>query len=233
MKRRPQRRRNSRQEPLDPEPSGPRFFEDILFSQGILSIAGVDEAGRGCLAGPVVAAAVILPFGLDMPGLKDSKQLSAGQRDRFFDIIIEKAVAHSVGIVGPVEIDRINILEAALKAMRIAVDGLASEPDYLLIDGPYGIEHHIPQKPIKRGDAFSLSIAAASVIAKVTRDRMMCGLEREYPAFSFSIHKGYGTALHLEEIRCNGPTPIHRKTFTVQGRSLRDMMKGERKTWRS
>ena len=188
-------------------------FEDALFAQGIRLIAGVDEAGRGCLAGPVVAAAVVLPLGIKIPGLKDSKQLTKLQRERFFDEINGSALACAVGIVDAGEIDSINILQASLKAMRIAVDDLKVKPEYLLIDGPFGISHHLPQRPIIKGDALSISIAAASVIAKVTRDRLMCEVEKEYPAFKFSIHKGYGTKLHLGEIKCHGPTPIHRMTF--------------------
>lgn len=199
--------------PSRPKTPNQRFFEELLFKQGIRIIAGVDEAGRGCLAGPVVAAAVVLPRALEIYGLKDSKQLTRAQRERFYGMICEKAIAYATGALSPKEIDRMNILEASLKAMQIAVDGLSVAPDYLLIDGPYGIRHKIPQKPIKKGDVFSMSIAAASVIAKVTRDRLMCDLEREYPSFKFSIHKGYGTARHLAEIRQNGPTPIHRMTF--------------------
>ena len=180
-------------------------------------MAGVDEAGRGCLAGPVVAAAVILPPACDLPGLNDSKQLTKRQRDRFYDAIRVAAVAHAVGVVDAGEIDRINILEAALKAMRIAVEELAVAPEYLLIDGPFGIDMKLPQQAITKGDARSFTIAAASVIAKVTRDRMMAEFERRYPAFSFSVHKGYGTARHLEELRRHGPTPIHRLTFRRVG----------------
>lgn len=198
---------------IDLPPADLRYIENSLHSQGINSIAGVDEAGRGCLAGPVVAAAVVLPAGCEIPGLKDSKQLSARQRDRMFDAIHSKASAIGVGVVGPKEIDRINILKATFKAMRDAVDSLQAKPDYLLIDGPFGIEHSLPQRAIKRGDARSISIAAASVVAKVTRDRMMHELGKKYPRFKFSIHKGYGTSLHLDELKRHGPTPIHRMTF--------------------
>lgn len=228
------RRRQTRQLPLvDVPPQRLDYYEEALLAEGFRAIAGVDEAGRGCLAGPVVAAAVVLPPAHTLQDLRDSKQLTAAQRDRFFDLIQERARSVAVGIVGPGEIDATDILKASLKAMRIAVEGLGLLPDYLLVDGPFGIGSPLPQRAIKKGDARSFSIAAASVIAKVTRDRMMADLERSYPAFQFTVHKGYGTELHLAELAKHGPTPIHRKTFTVQGRSLRDMMKGERKTWRS
>lgn len=213
-----QPRRRARQLTLvDPQSTDLLIHEKALRKEGFRVLAGVDEAGRGCLAGPVVAAAVILPPACDLPGLNDSKQLTKRQRDRFYDAIRVAAVAHAVGVVDAGEIDRINILEAALKAMRIAVEELAVAPEYLLIDGPFGIDSTLPQQAITKGDARSFTIAAASVIAKVTRDRMMAELERRYPAFSFSVHKGYGTARHLEELRRHGPTPIHRLTFRRVG----------------
>ncbi|MFA4874512.1 MAG: ribonuclease HII [bacterium] len=198
---------------LDLPPPDPFRLEKSFHAQGIDIIAGVDEAGRGCLAGPVVAAAVILPREISIKGLKDSKLLSAEQRERLFDVIYGCAVATGVGIVGPLEIDRINILQASLLAMRIAVDGLAVRPQQLFIDGNQPIEHEIPQKIVIKGDKISSSIAAASIIAKVTRDRLMCDFGNEYPAFKFSVHKGYGTELHLAELAKHGPTRIHRKTF--------------------
>lgn len=213
MKRQSVQRRPRQQTLIDlPEPTL-TCFEEQLFSQGLNFIAGVDEAGRGCLAGPVVAAAVILPKNCKIQGINDSKQLTAPERERLFDTIINDAVAFGIGVVGPREIDKINILESSRKAMRIAVDGLSKSPDYILVDGPFGIRHEIPQRPIKKGDLLSLSIAAASIIAKVSRDRMMCELEDEFPKFQFSIHKGYGTKLHLGELKQNGPTPAHRMTF--------------------
>ncbi|MFH0799852.1 MAG: ribonuclease HII [Pseudomonadota bacterium] len=213
MRKLPARKRMQQTVLIDlPEP-GLHCFEEHLYSRGFRSIAGVDEAGRGSLAGPVVAAAVILPQNLDLPGLNDSKQLSKSERERFYDEIRAKALGFGVGIVSPAEIDRINILEASLEAMRIAVEGLSVQPDYLLIDGPFAIDFNVEQRPIKKGDALSHSIAAASVIAKVTRDRMMCDLEGEYPSFKFSVHKGYGTELHLSELKTHGPTPLHRMTF--------------------
>lgn len=176
-------------------------------------VAGVDEAGRGCLAGPVVAAAVILPQELILEGLKDSKQLSSSQREKFYASITERALAWSTGVIDSGEIDRTDILKASLKAMKIAVEGLKLKPEHLLIDGPFGIELNIPQRPIKKGDALSHSISAASVVAKVTRDRMMREFETQYPQFKFSAHKGYGTKLHFEELARHDPTPIHRMTF--------------------
>lgn len=213
MRKGPPRRRTRQLQLVDAPPPNLNFFEEALLAEGFRAIAGVDEAGRGCLAGPVVAAAVVLPPDHALIGLRDSKQLTALQRDRFFDAIRERAAGVAVGVVEPAEIDATNILKASLRAMKIAVGGLALSLDYLLIDGPFGIDHPLPQRTIKKGDARSFSIAAASVIAKVTRDRMMVDLERRYPAFQFSVHKGYGTAMHLEELARHGPTPIHRKTF--------------------
>jgi len=188
-------------------------FERELHHRGVGRIAGLDEVGRGPLAGPVVAAAVILPHDLVFPGLTDSKKLSPKKRERFFEEITRSAIAFDIARVEPGEIDWINILRASLRAMRIAVEGLAVRPEHLLIDGPYRIEHDLPQSPLIRGDSRSLSIAAASVLAKVARDRMMVAYEEQYPAFRFSVHKGYGTARHLAELRQHGPTPIHRMTF--------------------
>ena len=206
-------RKMRQQQLLQTPPISIKYFEERFHSEGIEHIAGVDEAGRGCLAGPVVAASVILPQGIDIPGLKDSKQLTSNQRDHFFDLIQEKALAWSVGIIEPDEIDRINILKASLKAMEVAVNGLKIKPNYLFIDGPFPIESKIQQKTLKKGDARSITIAAASVMAKVIRDRMMIEYEKEYPNFSFSIHKGYGTRLHFKELATHGPTAIHRMTF--------------------
>lgn len=190
-----------------------RCFEEALQKQGFRLIAGVDEAGRGSLAGPVVAAAVILPVDLRIPGLKDSKQLTAQMRERLFFEISARSIAYAVGVVDAQTIDEINILKASLEAMKQAVLGLKATPDHILIDGPFGIKLNIPQRPIKKGDALSHTISAASVIAKVTRDRMMCKFEKKYPTFRFSVHKGYGTSLHMDELRKYGPTPIHRMTF--------------------
>lgn len=208
------RHRKARQQKLlQTPPASLTYFEDRFYQEGAAYIAGVDEAGRGCLAGPVVAASAILPRKFNIQGLKDSKQLSPRQRDNFFDILRKGALAWSVAIIDSKEIDDTNILKASLKAMRIAVDKLSLHPSLLLVDGPQAIESDISQKPIKKGDARSVSIAAASIIAKVTRDRIMVDYEKVYPMYSFSIHKGYGTKLHLEELKIHGPTPIHRLTF--------------------
>ena len=191
----------------------PLAFERRLAEQGYTSIAGVDEAGRGCLAGPVVAASVILPQDLIIEGLKDSKQLSAKKRDEMYDRVCESALAWSWSAVDAPEIDRINILQATLLAMRESVKKLRVVPNFILIDGRDTIQSSIPQKAISKGDVFSHSVAAASVIAKVTRDRLMCDYAKSYPAFSFQVHKGYGTKLHLEELAQSKPTPLHRMTF--------------------
>ncbi len=213
MSKRPARRRMRQQKLLEVPPPNRRRYEESLRTQGVELIAGVDEAGRGCLAGPVVAAAVILPKDAIICGLRDSKKLSERQRERLFDQINEHAIASATAVVDSQEIDRTNILRASLLAMKMAVDELKVTPQFLLIDGPQMIEHHIPQRALIKGDDVSINIAAASIIAKVFRDRMMRDLEYLYPPFKFSIHKGYGTALHLEELRRFGPTPIHRKTF--------------------
>jgi ribonuclease HII len=203
-----------RQQTLLDLPSPDLFrLERSLRAQGIHRIAGIDEAGRGCLAGPVVAAAAILPSECCISGLKDSKLLSARERDRLFDEIVASAIAWSVGIVDSREIDRINILQATLRAMREAVDGLAVEPEHLLIDGDRAFGHHLPRETIIKGDKLSGSIAAASILAKVTRDRLMIRAEEAYPQFRFSVHKGYGTPEHFAELTRCEPTPIHRMTF--------------------
>ena len=189
------------------------FYERSLSSKGYRSIAGIDEAGRGPLAGPVVAAAVILPKGLQVPGVNDSKKLTELKREALFDVVMEKAIATGVGISRPEEIDEINILQATLKAMLRAVEDLRTSPDYLIIDGINTIDRDIPQHAIKKGDSLSISIAAASIIAKVTRDRMMLEYDRQYPSYGFTSHKGYGSKLHREAIANFGPCPIHRKTF--------------------
>jgi len=211
--RHPQRRRMRQQLLIDPQPVDTSRLETPLYESGVVHLAGVDEAGRGCLAGPVVAAAVVLPRGLEIEGLNDSKKLTAKARERLFDVIAKKATSSAVGVVGSDEIDRTDILRAALRAMRIAVEGLAARPGHILVDGPQPIEHTIPQTAIKKGDVLSRLVAAASIVAKVTRDRMMCELEKRYPQFKFSIHKGYGTKLHMDELAKHGPTPIHRMTF--------------------
>jgi len=183
---------------------------------GQARIAGVDEAGRGPLAGPVVAAVVILDlYNRPIDGVNDSKKLTAAKRDKLFDIIIDTAEAYGVGVADPKEIDEINILQATFLAMRRALDGINGRYDLLLVDGNQYI-NGVPrerQKTIVGGDAKSASIAAASIIAKVTRDRMMDGYDKDYPRYDFAKHKGYGTKRHVEMIRKHGLCEIHRKTF--------------------
>ncbi len=190
-----------------------RDHERAAEQSGYRSVAGVDEAGRGPLAGPVVAAAVVLPREISLPGLRDSKKMSPALRARLFDQIIEKCTGFGIARVDETTIDEINILQAALLAMKRAVEQMPLEPDLLLIDGNRGIECKTHQKTIIGGDDASLSIAAASVLAKVTRDRLMEEYHEQYPRYEFSRHKGYGTRLHRERIRQYGPCPIHRKTF--------------------
>ena len=188
-------------------------FENELYDAGYEIIAGVDEAGRGPLAGPVVEGAVILKKGEMIEGLNDSKKISPKKRDKLFEEIKEKAIAYSVGIVDNEVIDTINILQATRLAMKIAIENLKVKPDYLLIDAEKNIDTQIPLSGIIKGDSLSLSIAAASIIAKVTRDRMIEEMDKEYPEYEFAKHKGYGTALHIQKIKENGLCPIHRKTF--------------------
>ncbi len=188
-------------------------FERIEQRRGCMRIAGIDEAGRGPLAGPVVAAAVVLPPGVVIDGVNDSKKLSPDKREQLFDVIMRQAVSVGVGMGTPDMIDRINILQATRYAMLEAVSQITPPPDCILIDGISTIESPISQKTIKKGDSLSISIAAASIIAKVTRDRLMRVLDSQYPGYGFAGHKGYGSALHLEAIRRLGPSPIHRLTF--------------------
>lgn len=187
-------------------------FEDELKSEGAQCIAGIDEAGRGPLAGPVVAACVVLKSNAIIPGINDSKQLSAGKRDYLYNRICESAAAFGVGIVSAHEIDQINIYQAAKKAMVLAVEKMEMVPDHLLIDA-MELPLDMPQTSLIKGDARSNSIAAASILAKVTRDRLMCDLDREYPGYDFAKHKGYGTQAHLWAIERLGTCPEHRMTF--------------------
>lgn len=189
-------------------------YENQAYNEGVELIAGIDEAGRGPLAGPVVAAAVILPRGLVIEGLNDSKKLTPAQRDRLYDIITEKAIAYSVGIADEKCIDEINILNAAKKAMLEAVSNLGVRPGLLLIDAVRLENVDIPQIPVIKGDSKSVSIAAASIIAKVTRDRLICEYDKIYPQYGFAKHKGYGTGEHIEAIKKYGICPIHRISFT-------------------
>ena len=188
-------------------------FEKAAYRNGFTCVAGIDEAGRGPLAGPVMAAAVILPAGLSIIGIDDSKKLTPDKREKLFEIIMAHALTVGIGTMSPAEIDRINILQATRRAMLAAVQQLSPRPDYLLIDGISTIDSAIPQKTIKKGDSLSLSIAAASIIAKVSRDRLMVEMDSTYPGYGFAGHKGYGSAAHMDAIRRLGPSPIHRLTF--------------------
>lgn len=188
-------------------------FENQAMLDGYKIIAGVDEAGRGPLAGPVVSAAVVLPENFDIPGINDSKKLSEKKRAALFPVIQSQAIAFGIGIADHGEIDRINILQASLLSMKRAVDDLGLIPDYLLIDGKFTIDSNIDQRPVIKGDTLSLSIAAASILAKVTRDRIMTELDLQYPEYEFKRHKGYPTKAHKQAILTHGPCPIHRKSF--------------------
>nr|MBN2276940.1 ribonuclease HII [candidate division Zixibacteria bacterium] len=189
-------------------------LEASLHEKGYRYIAGVDEAGRGPLAGPVVAAAVILPVGLEIEGVDDSKKLSARRRDELFDEIAASGAFCAVGIIDNETIDKINILRAALLAMRKAVSSLEQKPELVVVDGTSAIPNlDIPQLAVAGGDALCKSVSAASIIAKVTRDRIMDKYDERYPEFSFACHRGYPTKKHLDELRQYGPTEIHRKSF--------------------
>lgn len=189
------------------------LFESEARRRGYRRIAGLDEAGRGPLAGPVAAAAVILPRGFDLPSLDDSKLLDASLRDRLYDQIMARAVAVGIGSADHEEIDRLNILEATRLAMRRALACLSPAPDFLLLDAILLPGVAQPQRPIIKGDALSISIAAASVIAKVTRDRVMREAHRRFPEYGFDVHKGYPTPDHLRSLAQHGPCAIHRRSF--------------------
>ncbi|HEU0265961.1 MAG TPA: ribonuclease HII [Geobacterales bacterium] len=195
------------------EDRNPLRFEAESATLGYLAVAGVDEAGRGTLAGPVVAAAVILGDVTLFGALRDSKKLTPSRRDTFYDLIIANASAVGVGIIDHEVIDRINILQASLQAMQMAVMRLSKPADYLLVDGTFKVPLPLPQRAIVKGDDLSLSISAASIIAKVTRDRLMIDYDQLYPGYGFAEHKGYGAAVHLAAIGHLGPSPIHRRTF--------------------
>ena len=188
-------------------------YENKAYELGFDVICGVDEAGRGPLAGPVYAAAVILPRGYIVDGVNDSKKLSEKKRDLLFDKIVDECVCYSVGTASVEEIDKINILQATFLAMRRAVDGLSVKPDIALIDGNKKPGPDIEQWDIVKGDATSANIAAASIIAKVSRDRYMLKLAEKYPQYQFEKHKGYGTKLHYEMLDKYGISEVHRKTF--------------------
>lgn len=192
-------------------------FENEYYAEGKTLVAGCDEAGRGPLAGPVVAAAVILPQRCPIPSLNDSKKLSEKKRLLLEQEIKETSIAWAVARVEADEIDRINILEASLKAMLMAVKGLSVSAEAILIDGPYGLrQSEIPQKAVKKGDSLSASIAAASILAKNHRDRIMVNYDTVYPQYGFAKHKGYPTKYHREMIHQYGLSPIHRRTFAVK-----------------
>ncbi len=190
------------------------LFEENAVKAGYKLVCGIDEAGRGPLAGPVYAAAVILPLGLEIEGLNDSKKLSEKKREQLFDVICEKAIDYSIGVATEREIDEINILNATFLAMHRAVEGLKRKPDYALIDGnQYPRIPFVTEETVVKGDAKSMSIAAASILAKVSRDRFMLEKAKEYPQYQFEKHKGYGTKLHYEMLNEYGASPIHRMTF--------------------
>ena len=188
-------------------------IEQSFFDEGMKLICGVDEAGRGPLAGPVCAAAVILPANIEIPGLNDSKKLSDKRRRELYPIIMEKAIAYGIGLADHREIDEINILQATFLAMDRAIQSLKIKPELALIDGNRAKDFGVPVKTIIHGDSLSASIAAASVLAKVTRDDIMLKMAEEYPQYGFEIHKGYGTKAHYEALQNHGPCPIHRMTF--------------------
>lgn len=188
-------------------------IEDELFANGIVTICGVDEAGRGPLAGPVCAAAVILPKHLEIPGLDDSKKLSDKRRRELMPVIKEQAIAYGIGMASHEEIDEINILQATFLAMERAIAQLQGKADFALIDGNREKDFGLPVKTVVKGDSLSANIAAASVLAKVTRDDYMDEMAKAYPEYGFEIHKGYGTKAHYEALRTYGHSPIHRMTF--------------------
>lgn len=189
------------------------LYEKEVFSQGYQLVCGVDEAGRGPLAGPVCAAAVILPAELEIPGLDDSKKLSDKRRRELFPVIQEKAVAYGIGFASHEEIDEINILQATYLAMERAIAQLQVKPEFALIDGNRAKDFGLPVKTVVKGDSLSASIAAASVLAKVSRDVLMEKAAQEYPGYGFEIHKGYGTKAHYEALVKLGASPIHRMSF--------------------
>ena len=188
-------------------------IEKELLEKGFTAVCGVDEAGRGPLCGPVVAAACILPLGFELEELNDSKKLTEKKREKLFDIIRENAVAYCIAEASVEEIDSMNILEADLLAMRRAIDGLAVKADFAIIDGNIARDFQIPARAVVHGDAISPSVAAASILAKVTRDRACIELDRAYPQYGIAKHKGYGTKAHMQALREYGPSPIHRKQF--------------------
>ena len=200
-------------------------MEEAAFEQGYALVCGCDEAGAGPLAGPVYAAAAILPQGLELPWLNDSKQVTPKRRDQLFDEIKESAVAWAVASVSPEEIDATDILSARMKAMQLAIDALFPAPGYALIDGNRDKGKHFaivtPHETVVKGDSRSASIAAASIVAKVSRDRVMEELAEKYPQYRFERHKGYGTRLHYEMLEKYGPSPVHRRSFLKKWEAAR------------
>ena len=188
-------------------------YEHEAYLRGYTAVCGIDEAGRGPLAGPVYAAAVWLPEGLALDGLNDSKKLSEKKREALFPMILENAVSYGIGFATEQEIDEINILQATFLAMRRAFDAMQQRCDYALIDGNRMPPLPVPGETIVKGDAKSPSVAAASILAKVSRDRVMLEYAKQYPEYQFEKHKGYGTKVHVEALHTYGPSPIHRKTF--------------------
>jgi ribonuclease HII len=188
-------------------------IEDSLYENGVQIICGVDEAGRGPLAGPVCAAAVILPHHTVIPGLNDSKKLTDKRRRELYPLIKEKALAYGIAFADHGEIDKINILQATYLAMERAIGQLSVRPDIALIDGNRAKDFGLPVKTVVHGDSLSANIAAASILAKVTRDDVMLLMAEDYPQYSFEVHKGYGTKAHYEALAQHGPCPIHRMTF--------------------
>lgn len=188
-------------------------IEEGFYAEGVKVICGVDEAGRGPLAGPVCAAAVILPAHLELPGLTDSKKLTDKKRRELYPIIKEQAIAYGIGFASEKEIDEINILQATFLAMQRALDQLTTKPDLVLIDGNREKDFGIPVKTVVKGDSLSANIAAASVLAKVTRDDLMLELAKQHPEYQLDVHKGYGTKAHYAALTEYGPSPVHRMTF--------------------
>lgn len=198
------------------------LIEEQIRTLGYQSIAGVDEAGRGPLAGPVVAAACILPQGYQLRGIDDSKRLTAEQRFALYQELIKVPfIGYGIGVVEALEIDQLNILQASLKAMSLAIQRLPDRPDFILVDGNFLPLTGIPGEAVVDGDALSQAIAAASILAKVTRDQIMIGYDQLYPGYFFSKNKGYGTKDHLEALMRHGPSPIHRKSFLHQAEEKR------------
>ena len=188
-------------------------IENSLYAEGYKMVCGVDEAGRGPLAGPVCAAAVILPKGLELPGLNDSKKLTDKKRRELFPLIKEQAIAYGIGLASHEEIDEINILQATYLAMERAIAQLEGKADFALIDGNRAKDFGLPVRTVIKGDSLSASIAAASVLAKVTRDDIMLEMAEKYPKYGFEVHKGYGTKAHYEALRKHGHSEIHRMSF--------------------